>query len=91
MTARDKTTPFTAKSDKGMCDEVKPDYAQELTSASERFARVLRTASVETTKTGQRNIRHVPFSDDERLLWTTTLESQWHRYLRKPIHPSTIH
>ena len=58
MTARDKTTRFTTKSDKGMCDEVKPDYGQELTAASERFARVLRTAPVETTKT--RSARHPP-------------------------------
>ena len=91
MTARDKATRFTTKSDKGMCDEVKPDYGQELTSASERFARVLRTAPVETMKTAQSDIRHVLFSADERRLWTTTLESQWHRYLCKPIDPSIIH
>ena len=91
MTARDKTTPLTAKSDKGMCDEVKPDYAQELTVAAERFARVLRTAPVETTNAAPADIRHMLFSDDARLLWTTTLESQWQRYLCKPIHPSAIH
>jgi hypothetical protein len=91
MTARDKTTQFITKSDREMCDEVKRDHAQELTAASERFARVLRTAPVETTKTGQQDIRHVLFSDDKRLLWTTTLESQWHRYLCKPIHSSAIH
>ena len=65
MTARDKTRPFTTKSDKGMRDEVKPDHGQELAAASERFARVLRTAPVETTQTGQRDIRHVLFSGDE--------------------------
>jgi hypothetical protein len=91
MTARDKTTPLITKSDKEMGDEVKRDHAQELTAASERFATALRTAPVETTKTGQQDIRHVLFSDDERLLWTTTLESQWHRYLCKTIHSSTIH
>ena len=68
-----------------------PDHAQELAAASERFARLLRTAPVETTKTSQRDIRHALLSGDERLLWTTTLESQWHRYLCKPIDPSTIH
>jgi hypothetical protein len=86
MTARDKTTPFITKSEKEM-----QDHAQELTAASERFARVLRTAPVETTKTSQPDIRHVLFSDHERLLWTTTLESQWQRYLCKSIHPSAIH
>jgi hypothetical protein len=91
MTARDKTTRFTTNSDKGMCDEVKPDYGQELTAASERFARVLRTAPVETTQPAQRDIRHVLFSGEKRPLWTTTLESQWHRCLCKPIHPSAIH
>ena len=91
MTARDKTTPFITKSDKEMCDEVTRDPAQELTAPAERFARVLRTAPVETTNAGQADIRHVLFSDDARLLWTTTLESQWHRYLCKPNHPSAIH
>jgi len=91
MTARDKTTRFITKSEKEMCDEVKRDHAPELTAASERFARVLRTATVETTKTGQHDIQHVLFSDDARRLWTTTLESQWHRYLCKPSHPSAIH
>jgi hypothetical protein len=91
MAARDKTTPLTAKSDKEMCDEVKPDYAQELAAAAERFARVLRTAPVETTHAGQADIRHVLFSDDARLLWTTTLESQWQRYICKSSHPSAIH
>ena len=91
MTARDKTRPFTAKSDEYMGDELEPYHAQELAEAAERFARVLRTAPVETTKTGQRDIRHVLFSGDERLLWTTTFESHWHRYLCKPFDPSTIH
>ena len=90
MTARDKTRLLTTKSDKGMRDEVNPDHAQQLAAASERFARLLRTAPVETTQTTQRDIRHVLHSD-KRLLWTTTLESQWHRYLCKPIDPSTIH
>jgi hypothetical protein len=91
MTVRDKTTQLIAKSDREMCDEVKRDHAPELTAASERFARVLRTAPVETTNAGQADIRHVLFSDHERPLWTTTLESQWHRYLCKPIHSSAIH
>ena len=90
MPARDKTTPFITKSDKEMCDEVTRDHTQELTAAAERFARVLRTAPVETTNVGQADIRHVLFSD-ARLLWTTTLESQWHRYLCKTSHPSAIH
>ena len=57
MTARDKTRPFTTKSDKAMRDEAKPDHAQELAAASERFARLLRTAPAETTKTRERDIR----------------------------------
>ena len=91
MTARDKTRPFTTKSDKAMRDEAKPDHAQELAAASERFATLLRTAPAETTKTRERDIRDALFSGHERPLWTTTLESQWHRYLCKPIDPSTIH
>ena len=74
-----------------MCDEVTRDHAQELTAASERFARALRTAPVEPTKTGEFDIRHVLFSDDARPLWTTTLESQWHRYLCKSFHSSVLH
>ena len=91
MTARDKTRPFITQSDKAMRDEVNPDHAQQLAAASERFATLLRTVPVETTKTRERDIRDVLFSGDERPLWTTTLESQWHRYLCKPIDPSTIH
>jgi hypothetical protein len=91
MTARDKTTPLTAKSNKETCDEVKPDCAPELAAAAERFARVLRTAPVETARAGQADIRHVLFSDDARLFWTTTLQSQWQRYLCKPRHRSAIH
>jgi hypothetical protein len=91
MTARDKTTPLTAKSDNGMCDDVKPDHVKELTAASERYATVLRTAPVETTKTVEADIRHVLFGNDERPFWTTTLESQWHRYLCKSFHSSVIH
>ena len=91
MPARDKTTPFITKSDKEVCDEVTREHAQELTAASERFARVLRTATVETTQTSQPDIRHVLFSDDARPLWTTTLESQWHRYLCKSFHSSVLH
>jgi hypothetical protein len=91
MTARDKTTPFITKSEKEMCDEVKRDHAPEPSAAAERFARVLRTATVETTQTKQPDIRHVLFSDDERRLWTTTRESQWHRYLCKTIYSSAIH
>ena len=92
MTARDRTTPLIAKSEKGTCDEVKQDYAQELAAAAERFARVLRMARAETTaNAAQAAIQHVLFSDDARLLWATTLESQWRRYLCKPIHASAIH
>ena len=91
MTARDKTRPFTTKWDELMRDEIKPYHAQELALGADRFNRVLRTALVETTKTGQRDIRHVLFNGDERRLWTTTRDSHWHRYLCKPIDPSTIH
>jgi hypothetical protein len=91
MTARDKTTQLITKSDREMYDEVTRDHAQQLTAASERFAKALRTAPVETTNAGQADIRHVLFSDHERPLWTTTLDSQWHRYLCKTIRPSAIH
>ena len=102
MTARDKTRPFTTKSAEAMRDrviseptaffEAKPGHEKELAAASERFAAVLRTAAVdETMKTRLRAPRHAPFSGGERLLWTTTFESEWHRYIAKPADPSTIH
>ncbi len=103
MTAKDKTSPFNTQSDKGMRDEViseptalfevKPGHAKEPAAAAfERFAAVLRTAPVEeTVKTGLRDSRHARFSSGERLLWKTTFESEWHRYIGKPINPSTIH
>jgi hypothetical protein len=103
MTARDKTRPFTTPSRKGMRDEViseptaivdvKSRDAKELAAlASERFAAVLRTAPVEETmKTGLRDSRRARFSGGERLLWTTTFESEWHRCIGKPINRSAIH
>jgi hypothetical protein len=102
MAARDKTSPFTRQSEERVRDEVfaeptapgeaRPRDARELgTAAFERFAAVLRTAPVETTKTGVRDIRHVLFTADERPLWASTFESQWHRYICKPVAPSTIH
>ncbi len=57
-------------------------YENDLAAASERFAAVLRRAPVaETMKTGLRDRRHVRFSDDGRLLWTTRFESDWQRYI----------
>jgi hypothetical protein len=103
MSAKDKTSPFTTKSARGRGDgviseataffEVKPGLEKELAAASERFAAVLRTAPVAATmKTGLRDSRHARFSSGERLLWTTTFESEWHRYIGKPIlKASTTH
>jgi len=92
MPAKDKTSRFTAKSGQAMgdgvnseataCFEVRTCHEKDLAAASERFAAVLRRVPVaETIKTGLRNNRHVRFSDDGRLLWTTTFESDWHRYI----------
>lgn len=92
MKARDKARRFSTQSYREMCGvESEPDQEKELAAASERFATVLRTAPVETTKTGLRDIRHAPFSGDERPLWATTFESEWHRYIAKPSKASTIH
>ena len=103
MSAKDKTSPFTTKSGKGRGDgvmseataffEVKPGREKELAAASERFAAVLRTASVAATmKTGLRDFSHVLFSGGRRPLWTTTFESEWRRYIGKPIlKASTTH
>ena len=90
MTARDKMRPFITKSAKRMRDEITPYQAQEQ-AAAERFAKVLRTATVETTKTSQRDIQHALISGAERPLWTTTFESEWHRHSGKLNDPSTIH
>ena len=71
--------------------EVKPSQENEPAAASERFATTLRTASVQTMKTGPRESRSAPFIGGEHLLWTATFESDWHRYIRKSINPSTTH
>jgi hypothetical protein len=92
MKARDKARRFSTPSYRETRDvESNPDYEKELATAYERFATVLRTAPVETTKTGLRDIRRAPFSGDERPLWTTTFESEWHRYFAEPSEASTIH
>jgi hypothetical protein len=100
MTAIDKTSPFSTPSNKEMrgeviseptaCCEVRRGHAKERAAASERFATVLRTAPVEETmKPGLRDSRQVLFRGRNRPLWTTRFESDWRRYIRKPINPST--
>jgi hypothetical protein len=96
MSAKDKASPFMTKSLKAVRAgaiseptaffEAKPSDEKGLAAASERFAAVLRTAPVEETlRTGLRDFGHVLFSGDERLLWTTRFESDWHRYIGKLI------
>lgn len=92
MTARHKARPLITQSYREMRDvEVKPGQENELAAASERFATTLRTASVETMKTGPRESRSARFIGGEHLLWTAAFESDWHRYIRKSINPSTTH
>jgi hypothetical protein len=102
MTARDKTSPFATKSQERVRDEVigepaapveaSPRGARELGTATfERFAAVVRTAPVETTKTGVRDIRHVLCAGHKHPLWASTYESRWHRYICRPGDTSTIH
>ena len=102
MTARDKTTSSSTRPETEMgdeviseptaCIEVRRGHAKERAAASERFATVLRTAPVEETmKPGLRDSRQVLFSGRNRPLWTTRFESDWRRYIRKPINPSTTH
>ena len=103
MTARHKTSPFGTRPQKDMRDqvisepaayvEVNTRHAKALAAAAcEPFVALLRTMPVEeTVKTGLPDLRSVLFSGGERLLWTTTFESKWHRYIRQSINPSTIH
>ena len=92
MTAREKARPLMAQPHREMRDvEVKQGQENELAAASERFATTLRTASVETMKTGPRESRSARLIGGEHLLWTAAFESDWHRYIRKSINPSTTH
>ena len=92
MTARDKARPLIAQSYREMRNvEVKPGQENELAAASGRFATILRTASVGTMRTGPRAPRSARFIGGEHLLWTAAFESDWHRYIRKSINPSTTH
>ena len=57
-------------------------YENNLAAASQRFAAVLRAAPVaDTMKTGLPDRRRLLFGGDGRRLWTTTFESDWHRYI----------
>jgi hypothetical protein len=57
-------------------------YENNLAAASQRFAAVLLAAPVaDTVKTGLRDRRRLLFGGDRRRLWTTTFESDWHRYI----------
>ena len=91
MTARDKTRPFTTKSDKAMRDEVNAGSR----AGAGGGLRAVRHAASHGARRDHEDLRarhpDALFSGHERPLWTTTLESQWHRYLCKPIDPSTIH
>ena len=92
MTARDNARPLITQSCREMRDvEVKPGQENELAAASERFATTLRTATAEAMKTGPRESRSAGFIGGEHLLWTAAFESDWHRYIRKFINPSTTH
>ena len=92
MTAREKARPLMAQPHREMRDvEVKPGQENELAAASERFATTLRTASVETMKTDPGELRSARFIGGEHLLWTAAFKSEWHRYIRKSINPSTTH
>jgi hypothetical protein len=91
MKARDKTIQFEAKSDHAMSDEVLFEKQRhEMAAASERFATMLRTASVETQITGPRALSTAQFIRGELLLWTAPSQSDWRRYAGR-IVPSTIH
>ena len=91
MKARDKTSQFDAKSHDAMSDEVLSEKQRhELAAASERFATMLRTASVETLITGPRALSTAQFIRGELLLWTAPSEPDWRRYVGR-IVPSTIH
>jgi hypothetical protein len=59
--------------------------------ASERFATVLRTVSVENTQTARRDTRRPRFNADDHTLWARTFESQWRRFLCKTTNSTTFH
>jgi hypothetical protein len=65
------------------------DY-MELAAASKRFATVLRTRPVQA-ETTLRDSRNALCCGEQRPLWMTALESNWHRYIANPIKAATIH
>ena len=57
-------------------------YENNLAAASQRFAAVLRSGACRRDhEDGLRDRRHLLFGGDGRRLWTTTFESDWHRYI----------
>jgi hypothetical protein len=89
--ATHKTSPFDTQSRERMRDEVLSEAPRHtLATAPERFATVLRTASVETLKTDPRDLRNARSIRGEYPPWTATSESDWRRYIGH-IRPSTIH
>ena len=83
---------LSKKSGKGITDGViseltaffgvKPGHEEELRAAVARFADVIRKTDPQATqKTGLRDSRHVIFDKGQRLLWTTTFETDWDPYL----------
>jgi hypothetical protein len=85
-------TTLSKKSGKGISDGViseltaffgvKPGHEEALRAAVARFADVIRKFDPqETQKTGLRDSRHVIFDNGQRLLWTTTFETDWDPYL----------
>ena len=83
---------FNAKSGPGISDGVvseltaffgvKPGHEEQLRAALVSFADTVRNLDPrETQKTGLRDMRHVMFDCDRRLLWCTTFETDWDPYL----------
>lgn len=86
------TTTMSKKSGKGLSQGVtseltaffgvKPGHAEELRAACARFADHCRTLDPQAhMKTGLRDTRHVIFDNGQRLLWTTTFETDWDPYM----------
>jgi hypothetical protein len=98
MSAKHNRSLVATHSDEQMRNEVRsepsavaavdPEHA--LAAASERFATVLRTVSVETARTGPREARRVRVNGGARQLWAAMYESDWRQYIGR-IKAATIH
>jgi len=85
------TTELSKKSGKGLSDRVvseltifftvRPGHEEELRAACQRFSRMLHEDDAKALKSGLRDLRHVIFDNGQRLLLTTTFDTDWDPYI----------